>query len=45
MRFSAPVLPGDRIELSAWDEGEGTLRFAAATPAGTVASAADRCFP
>jgi acyl dehydratase len=31
-RFAAPVLPGDRLEISAWDEGPAEARFAVATP-------------
>jgi acyl dehydratase len=38
VRFSAPVLPGESIELRTWDEGDGPLRFAAATARGTVLS-------
>jgi acyl dehydratase len=37
VRFSAPVLPGEPIGVRTWaPEGDGPLRFAAATPRATV---------
>jgi acyl dehydratase len=33
LRFSRPVLPGDRIRFDFWGEAPGTLRFRASVPA------------
>lgn len=45
VRFSAPVLPGEAIELRTWaGEGDGPLRFAAATERGTVLSGGSAVF-
>ncbi|WP_041732279.1 MaoC/PaaZ C-terminal domain-containing protein [Conexibacter woesei] len=38
VRFAAPVLPGERIEVRTWETGETPTRFAAATARGTVLS-------
>jgi acyl dehydratase len=32
VRFSRPVLPGDRIRFEFWGQGPGTVRFRAVVP-------------
>lgn len=32
VRFSAPVVPGDKLRLEFWDEGRGLIRFRAIIP-------------
>lgn len=32
LRFSRPVMPGDRIRVDIWDEGGGRIRFRAVVP-------------
>jgi acyl dehydratase len=38
VRFSAPVLPGEQIDVSVWEDGGGPVRFNAATERGVVLS-------